>query len=118
MKPRTVIFPLYLSSKLPALQELCRQYKVKYLWAIGSVLTEKFRADSDVDLVYELDRPSISDENYLPNLDGFIAGLLMLFAGRKIDLVHYPSLKNPYFIEEVDETKVLLYEQNLEEVSA
>ena len=29
----------------------------------------------------------------------------------------YPSLKNPYFIEEVEETKVLLYELNREEVS-
>ena len=118
MKSVSTILPEILASKLPALQELCSKYKVKYLWAIGSVLTEKFKADSDVDLVYELDRPSISDEDYLSNLDDLITGLLDLFSGRKIDLIHYPSLKNPYFIEEVDETKVLLYEQNREEVSA
>lgn len=28
----------------------------------------------------------------------------------RFDLIHYPSLKNLYFIEEIDETKVLLYE--------
>ena len=117
MKTRQDILPQYLKSKLPALQKLCQKYQVKYLYAIGSVLTDKFRDDSDVDLLYELDRPSISDDKYLPTLDGLIAGLIDLFEGREIDLIHYPSLKNPYFIEEVDETKVLLYEQNREEVS-
>jgi len=89
---------------------------MKSLWAIGSVLTDRFHDASDVDLVYELDEPAISEEDYLPNIDGFIAGILVLFAGRKIDLIHYPSLKNPYFIEEVDETKILLYDQNAEEI--
>ncbi|MDX2247491.1 MAG: nucleotidyltransferase domain-containing protein [Bacteroidia bacterium] len=111
MKATTEILPDFLASRLDALQAHCRKYKVKYLWAIGSVLTKNFRNDSDIDLVYDLDRPSISDEEYLSVLDGFISGLLVLFSGRKIDLIHYPSLRNPYFIEEVNETKVILYEQ-------
>ena len=105
-----IVLPEYLTRKLPALRALCRKYQVKYLYAIGSVLTDKFGENSDVDLLYELDRPAIPDEQYLPILDGFIEGLLNIFSGRKIDLIHYPSLKNPYFKEEVDETKVLLYE--------
>ena len=117
MKVKQHILPHYLKSKHPALQKLCRKYQVKYLYAIGSVLTDRFRDDSDVDLVYELDRPAISDDEYLPTLDGFIAGLLKIFSGRKIDLIHYPSLRNPYFIEAVDETKVLLYDQKREEAS-
>lgn len=117
MKPTTAILPSILDSKLPAIQALCRRYKVKHLWVFGSVLTDEFRGDSDIDLLYELDKPAIAEGEYLFNLDGLIAGLLELFPGRKLDLVHYPSLKNPYFIEEVEETKVLLYEQNREEVS-
>lgn len=109
--------PEYLATKLPAIQKLCRKHQVRYLYVIGSVLTDKFRADSDVDFLYNLDRAALATGRYLHNLDGLIAGLLNLFPGRKIDLVHYPSLRNPYFIEEVDETKVLLYEQNPEEVS-
>ena len=117
MKLRTSILPEYLASKLPAIQELCHRYEVNYLYAFGSVLTDEFRDDSDVDFLYDLDRAALATGKYLHNLDGLIAGLLALFPGRKIDLVHYPSLRNPYFIEEVDETKVLLYEPNPEEVS-
>ncbi|MEZ4775484.1 MAG: nucleotidyltransferase domain-containing protein [Bacteroidia bacterium] len=117
MKATTEILPDFLASRLHALQVHCRKYKVKYLWAIGSVLTQNFRNDSDIDLVYDLDRHSIQDEEYLAVLDGFISGLMVLFPGRKIDLIHYPSLRNPYFIEEVDETKVILYEQRSKEVS-
>lgn len=116
MKQSTGTLPPILLSNLTAIQELCRKYKVKYLWVFGSAATNKFSGDSDLDFLYELDRPAIAEGEYLYNLDGLIAGLLELFPGRKLDLIHYPSLKNPYFIEEVEETKVLLYEQNREEV--
>jgi predicted nucleotidyltransferase len=118
MKQNDPILPSYLKSRLPAIQQICLSHQVKYLWAMGSVLTDQFGDHSDVDLLYELDRTAISDAAYLPNLDGFIEALLNLFEGRQIDLIHYPSLKNPYFIEEVEETKVLLYEQEREEVTA
>ena len=117
MKLTTAILPPILKSNLPAIQELCRRYKVRNLWVFGSVLAGEFRSDSDIDFLYELDKPAIAEGEYLYNLDGLIAGLLELFPGRKLDMAHYPSLKNPYFIEEVEETKVLLYEQNRKEVS-
>ncbi|MCB9349616.1 MAG: nucleotidyltransferase domain-containing protein [Lewinellaceae bacterium] len=117
MKQAADTIPPILVSNLPAIQELCQKYKVKHLWVFGSVLAGEFRSDSDIDFLYELDKPAITEGEYLYNLDGLIAGLLELFPGRKLDMVHYPSLKNPYFIEEVEETKVLLYEQNREEVS-
>ncbi len=117
MKPTATTLPEILVSKLPALRNLCHKYHVKYLWAFGSVLTDEFGEDSDIDFLYELDRSAIADGQYLSHLDGLIAGLLDIFSGRKLDLVHYPSLRNPYFVEEIDETKVLLYDQNPEEVS-
>lgn len=107
--------PTYLASKLTAIHKICHTYQVKYLYAIGSVLTNGFSEDSDIDFIYDLDQEALKTGTYLQNLDGLIAGLLELFPNRKIDLIHYPSLRNPYFIEEVDETKVLLYEQNPEE---
>ena len=90
---------------------------VDALYIYGSYVNGYYREDSDIDFLYELDRSAIADGQYLPHLDGLIAGLLDIFSGRKLDLVHYPSLRNPYFVEEVDETKVLLYDQNPEEVS-
>ena len=117
MKRKPQILPPILNQKLSAIQELCRRYKVKNLWVFGSVLTNRFREDSDIDFLYEMDRSSMAEGEYLPNLDGLIAGLLAMFPERKLDLVHYPSLKNPYFIESVEETKVILYDQRREEVS-
>ncbi|MEO0470934.1 MAG: nucleotidyltransferase domain-containing protein [Bacteroidota bacterium] len=117
MKPATNIPTEYLQEKVAALRVLCQKHKVKKLWAIGSVLTRDFNENSDVDLLYEFDRPAIPDDLYLNNLDGLIRKLSALFTGRKIDLIHYPSLKNPFFIEEIEETKVLLYDKDRQEVS-
>jgi len=117
MKSTKTILPEYLECKLPAIQALCRKYQVKYLYAIGSVLTDEFRKDSDVDFLYDLDEANIPEEKYLYNLDGLIDGLFEIFPNRKIDLVHYPSLRNPYFINSIEATKTLLYAQRPEEVS-
>ncbi|MEZ4848510.1 MAG: nucleotidyltransferase domain-containing protein [Bacteroidia bacterium] len=109
--------PEILAHKLSAIQEICRKYKVKYLWAFGSVLRDDFRKDSDIDFLYDLDEETINEGEYLYNLDGLIAGLLATFPDRKIDLVHYQSLRNPYFIKSVEATKRLLYDQRSKEVS-
>ena len=115
MKSSVHIMSHFLESRISEIQELCRRFHVKRLWAFGSILREDFRSDSDVDLLYEWDRSSIEDDKYLDNLWGLLDALEALL-GHKVDFVHYPSLKNPYFIEEVDETKVLLYDQEREEV--
>ncbi len=116
MEVKQHILPLILDKSLPIIQKLCRKYRVKKLWVFGSVLRDNFRNDSDIDILYEFDELNILDEEYLDNFDGLLYSLIELF-GRKIDFVHYPSLKNPYFIEEVEETKVLLYEQKPKEIS-
>lgn len=115
MEQPSQILPEILRKNLPKIQDLCRRHKVKSLWAFGSVLTDAFGPDSDVDLLYELDESRITDDEYLSNWDSFFIELFRVF-GKKIDLVHYPSLKNPYFIEDVENTKMLLYGQKPEEI--
>lgn len=85
------------------------------LWVFGSVLREDFREDSDVDLLHEWDESNITDEEYLDNHDHFLGSLQKLIE-RKIDFVHYPSLKNPYFLKEIHGKKILLYAQRSKEV--
>lgn len=109
-------FPLILKKKLLKIQKLCQKHRVKKLWVFGSVLREDFREDSDIDVLYEWDRAKIKDEEYLDNLWELLSSLTSLL-GHKIDFVHFPSLKNPYFIEELRETRVLLYDQKCEKVS-
>lgn len=109
--------PTFLQPHLEALREHCRKHYVRYLYVMGSVLRpEEFREDSDIDWVYEWYEEQVPDHEYLKIFDSFWMGLQRI-TGRKVDLIHYPSLKNPYFIEEVDETKRLIYDAEREKVS-
>ena len=38
---------------------LCREYKVKALYAFGSILTSRFNEESDVDLAVSFDKENI-----------------------------------------------------------
>lgn len=96
-----------LHNKLETLKELCRHYKVKSLYAFGSVNTPRFTESSDIDLLIEFE-PDISIEEYTDNYFLLHSKLSELFR-RKIDLVTRRSLSNPFFIADVEQTKQLLY---------
>ncbi|MCF6366694.1 MAG: nucleotidyltransferase domain-containing protein [Bacteroidales bacterium] len=95
-----------LSENINKIIEYCEKYKVEELYAIGSVTTEYFTDESDVDLLIKFS--NITIEEYTDNY--FI--LHKLFEktfNRKIDLITYKSLSNPYFIKSINENKQLLY---------
>lgn len=96
-----------LHTKLEAVKELCRRYKVKSLYAFGSVNTPRFTDKSDIDFLIEFE-PDISIEEYTDNYFLLHNKLAELFK-RKIDLVTRRSLSNPFFIADVERTKQLLY---------
>jgi len=82
----------------------------------GSILTNRFGTKSDIDfLVYFSNKIDLLDyaDNYF-DLKFELEDLL----GRKIDLVEGKSLKNKYFINEVETTKLKIYEQQNIEVFA
>ena len=93
--------------KIETLKELCQRYKVKSLYSFGSVNTLRFTKDSDIDLLIEFE-PEVTIEEYTDNYFSMRERLVELFR-RKIDLVTRRSLSNPYFIEDVELTKQLLY---------
>jgi predicted nucleotidyltransferase len=43
----------FLNHHINQIKDLCSQYKVKRLFAFGSVLTDRFNEQSDVDLLEE-----------------------------------------------------------------
>ena len=51
----------YLQKYADRIQSLCATHKVRKLYAFGSVLTDKFGNDSDVDLVVEFDPIPVND---------------------------------------------------------
>jgi len=85
---------------------LCRQYHVKQLYLFGSVLTKKFRPDSDLDFLVTFQ--GVEPLEYADNFFDFRDALAQLFQ-RKVDLVESQTLKNPYFKSAVDATKVIVY---------
>ena len=89
---------------------LCEKHEVVTLYVFGSALTDKFNKDSDVDFSVIFDRNSLSLLEYGDNYFDFKFALEDLLH-RDVDLIEYNAVKNPYFKEELDETKRMIYGQ-------
>jgi predicted nucleotidyltransferase len=88
-------------------ESLCRKYGVERLGLFGSAAHGNFdESTSDLDFLVEFSNLRVEDaaDRYL----GLLVDLEELF-GRKVDLVSYRAIRNPYFKEVVDRTRVLLY---------
>ena len=85
---------------------LCKKYKVSKLFVFGSILTDRFNDDSDVDFVVSSNKVEVND--YFDNYFDFKYSLEELF-GRKVDLLEEQTIKNPYLKKNVDATKALIY---------
>ncbi len=86
---------------------LCQKYDVRRLDLIGSAARDDFDpARSDLDFVVEFN--TLTVENAADRYLGLLIDLEDLFQ-RKIDLVSYPAIRNPYFKQVVDATRVKLY---------
>ena len=87
---------------------LCEKHKVLQLYVFGSILTDKFNKDSDVDFTVIFDRDSMPLLTYGENYFDFKYALEDLL-NREVDLVVYDSIKNPYFKRNLDRNKELVY---------
>lgn len=98
---------MYLDNYKNQINTLCNSYKVKHLFAFGSVLTGRFKETSDIDLLVDIDSvdPFEYAENYF-DLKFKLEALL----NRSIDLLEERALKNPYLIEQINQSKKLIYE--------
>jgi uncharacterized protein len=86
--------------------KLCETHKVKSLYAFGSVLTDNFNWESDIDLI--VDFSNIAVEDYADNYFEFKFALQDIF-NRPIDLLEEKAIKNPYFRESVNQKRQLVY---------
>lgn len=85
---------------------LCMAHNVKTLFAFGSVLTPQFNSQSDIDLIVDIE--SVDPFDYTDNYFDLKFKLQDLFQ-RSIDLLEHKAVKNPYLIQEINNTKVLIY---------
>lgn len=98
-----------IKENIEKITQVCRQYHVAQLFVFGSLVKGGFKEDSDVDfLVYFTDDLNMLD--YADNFFDFMHTLEEVL-GRKADVVSGKAMRNPYFIEEVDCTKKLIYDR-------
>jgi len=83
----------------------CHKWKVTELALFGSVLTDEFRPDSDVDVLVTYGPDAIR------TFDAFfeMQDELKAIFGREIDLVNKSTLRNPYIKKHVMESYQVVY---------
>jgi predicted nucleotidyltransferase len=96
-----------LTAHIEEIRTACVTNKVRTLFAFGSVTNDKFKSDSDVDLVVDIAEtdPFAYSENYF-NLK---VQLEKIF-NRHVDLLEQRAIRNSFLKKEIDQTKILIYE--------
>jgi len=92
----------------PEIIKLCMTHKVKSLYAFGSVLTDNFNKESDIDLIVDFSNMDVED--YADNYFDFKFSLQDILK-RPIDLLEEKAIKNPYFRKSVHQQRQLVYGQ-------
>lgn len=92
---------------------ICQSHHVETLYAFGSSVTDRFHADSDIDLLITVD-----EEDPLERGEALLSiwDQLETFFQRQVDLLTDSSIKNPILRKNIDQTKVLLYDGRGQEV--
>ncbi|HWZ02771.1 MAG TPA: nucleotidyltransferase domain-containing protein [Mucilaginibacter sp.] len=95
-----------LKNHIEQIKQLCNAHHVKTLFAFGSVLSDKFKTESDIDLVVDIDSNDPFDYS-----DNYFALKFQLenILNRSIDLLEDKAIKNPFLKKQIDNTKVLIY---------
>ena len=85
---------------------LCEKHYVHDLYVFGSVLTDSFSSDSDIDFLVRF-----GDIDLLEYFDNYmeLKESLEKLLSRVVDLVEIQTVKNPILKRSIDHNKVLIY---------
>ena len=87
--------------------ELSKRYHVQRLELFGSALRDDFQVNSsDLDFLVEFN--PLMQGSYVGTYLGLLNALESLL-NRTVDLVEVQAIQNPYYREEIERTKVLIY---------
>lgn len=92
--------------KINQIKELCKNNKVKSLFAFGSVIRNDYSETSDIDLLVDFDEndPYKYTDLYF-NLKFKLEELLK----KQVDLLEERAIRNRFLKQEIDNTKVKIY---------
>lgn len=92
--------------QIDKIQILCKENRVKSLFAFGSVTRDDFNSSSDIDLIVDFDEndPFVYTDLYF-NLKMRLEEILK----RQVDLLEERAIRNRFFREQLEKTKIKLY---------
>jgi hypothetical protein len=95
-----------LTAQIEQIKEICASSKVRTLFAFGSVTNDKFKAESDVDMVVDIAEtdPLVYSEIYFN-----LKEQLEIIFNRHVDLLEQKAIKNQILKSEIEQTKILIY---------
>ncbi len=88
------------------LDKACSAFKVDELYAFGSILTDKFNPESDIDFIVSI--MSYDPIEYAENYFELKFELERIFK-RKIDLLEQKAIRNKTFEHLINKQKMLVY---------
>jgi len=88
---------------------ICSDHQVEQLFIFGSINTDKFNDQSDVDILIQFS-PLINPLEYFNNYMDFKEKLESVL-NREVDIVENQAVKNPIFRKILDRDKILIYER-------
>ena len=104
---RRKIIPL-VAKRTRQIRNLCQRHHVKRLDVFGSAVNGDFRPDeSDIDFLVEFD-DSVEGQRFETHFQ--LTDELKALFERSVDLVDDSAIQNPYFRDEVDQTREPVYE--------
>jgi predicted nucleotidyltransferase len=95
-----------IENKIPKIKSLFIKYGVKRAFLFGSIAKGINTNKSDVDFLYSFP-DDLDFETYSSNYFKLIEELEKLL-NKRVDLVAEKTLKNPYLIESIEESKIQL----------
>lgn len=104
-----------LASQLPKIAALCERHGVAHLELFGSATGAEFNSDSsDFDFLVELDTqiPGSRAKRWTE-----LADALELLLGRHVDLVNPRYIRNPYFLQAVNNSRTVIYDRQNSQVA-
>ena len=88
------------------IHKLCLAHKVRSLYVLDSILTDKFNNEGDIDLIVDFNDMVVED--YADNYFDFKFSLQEIFE-QPIILLEDKAITNPYFRETINQRKQLLF---------
>jgi hypothetical protein len=95
-----------IEKNIDTVRDLCSKHSVGKLFAVGSILTDQFQKNSDIDFIVDFQGVDLYD--YADNYFDLKFSLEKLFK-RDVDLLEDKAINNPYLRQSLDLSKQLIY---------